>query len=57
MMNKKLEAVVKDLAGSLMYYDRKECEDFPVGLIEAMIANHETSIDEIVEVFRLELEK
>lgn len=48
-------ASVKDLVTSLVYYDRKEDEDLPVGAIELAIDEGEITIDEMVEVFRSEL--
>ena len=47
--------VVSDTVGGLMYYDRKEDEDLPCGVIELMISEGHMSIDEIVEAFRKEL--
>lgn len=44
--------IVNDLAGSFLYYDRKEDEDMPVGEIEATIKAGEITIDEIVAEFR-----
>lgn len=48
-------ASVKDLVTNLVYYDRKEDEDLPVGAIELAIDEGEITIDEIVEIFRSEL--
>jgi hypothetical protein len=47
---------VSDMASRLLYYDRKECEDIPLDAIEQAIAAGEVSIDEIVGLFRDDLE-
>lgn len=41
-----------DLAGTFMYYDRKEDSDLPEGEIEAAITAGEITIDEIIAKFR-----
>jgi len=56
-MPKNLENTICDLVGKLMFYDRKEDEDLPVGAIEAMIKEGKTSVGEIVARFRIELEE
>ena len=48
-------SVVKDLASSFVYYDRKEDEDLQRGDIEKAIASGDISLDEIVQVFASEL--
>lgn len=48
---------VTDLVNNFLYYDRKEDEDLPRGAIEAAIASGEVTRDELVEIFRLELER
>lgn len=48
---------VKDLAGDFMYYDREEDEELPRGAIEQAIKDGVITVDEIVEVFRSEIEK
>ena len=40
-----------------LYYDRSEDEDLPLDAIEEAIKAGETSVDEIAERFRSELEK
>lgn len=45
----KLEATCSDIASKLLYYDRKEDEELPVGTIEEMILNGETTLEEILE--------
>lgn len=44
-----LEATCSDTASKLLYYDRKEDEDLPVGTIEEMVLNGEVTVDEILE--------
>lgn len=56
-MKKAISGTVSDLVGSFLYYDRKEDEELPRGVIEADIASGDTSIDEIVELFKAELTK
>ena len=42
----------RDLAGAFLYYDRKECEELPRGIIEGVINDGDVSVDEIVAAFR-----
>ena len=58
-MNKRdiIKVNVKDLVSDLLYYDRKEDEDLPVGAIEESVAGGEITADEIVGIFRTELAK
>jgi hypothetical protein len=46
---------VSDLAGQLMYYDRKEDEDLPMGAIEEAVSAGEITVDEIVDCFKRQL--
>ena len=50
-----LDAVVPDLVGAFLYYNRKEDEDLPLGEIESAIEAGELTVDDIVERFRAEL--
>ena len=43
--------VVGDLAGSLLYYDRKEDEDLGIGEIQEALSSGEINIDEIKRKF------
>jgi hypothetical protein len=52
-----LQKTVEDAALNLMYYDRKEDTDLPVGAIEAALAAGETTVDEMVGWFRASLVK
>ena len=56
-MNKKELIIdnVKDLVAALLYYDRKEDEDLHVGVIEQSIKDKVISIDEIINIFSIEL--
>jgi hypothetical protein len=47
---------VSDLVANFLYYDRKGDEDLPRGQIEEAIENKEITADEIVELFKKELE-
>jgi hypothetical protein len=52
LMNNLVKGVIQDMVGDLLYYDRKEDEELPVGKIEEIIKAEEISVDEIVEAFR-----
>lgn len=49
-------AAAEDLMSDFLYYDRKEDEDLPRGVIEKAIKEEKITIDEILAVFRKELE-
>ena len=46
---------IDDLVINLTFYDRKEDEDLPLGVIEEMVKAGEVTIDEMVERFRQQL--
>ena len=48
---------MSDLVSDLLYYDRKEDEDLPVGGIEKSIADWEIDVFDIVKKFQDELIK
>lgn len=48
--------VIDDSVGNLLYYNRKEDEDLPVGVIEKLVADGVVTLDEIVARFRSALE-
>lgn len=48
--------IVSDAMSNLLYYDRQEDEEFPVGKIEELIKEGVISVDEILEVVRKNLE-
>ena len=43
---------VEDLVANFLYYDRKEDEDLPRGVIEKAIKKQEITIEEIVNKFK-----
>jgi hypothetical protein len=47
---------MEDLVKDFLYYDRKEDEELPVGSIEAAVLNGEVTLDDLVQVFREDLE-
>lgn len=55
-MDEHLYNTIIDMVSNFLYYDRKEDEELPVGTIEEMIRSGETSVDEIVALFRSEME-
>lgn len=48
---------VEHIVGLLLYYDRKEDNDLPLGAIEEAIKNGEINIEEMVSLFAVELRK
>lgn len=48
---------VPDMITDFLYYDRKEDDDCPRGMIEEAIKNEEISVADIVCAFELELNK
>ena len=46
-----------DVLSDWLYYDRKECEDLPVGFIEECFKNGEVNIDEIQNHLMTKLEE
>ena len=51
----KILALVDDLVGAFLYYDRKECEEHPRGSIEAAIADGTITVDDIIAEFATKL--
>jgi hypothetical protein len=49
--------VAKDLMSNFLYYNRKEDDEFPVGSVERAIISRKISIDEILGVFKKEIEE
>ena len=47
--------LMEDTVSCLLYYDRKEDEDLPVGAIEKLVKDGEITIDQIVEKFEYHL--
>ena len=54
-MNRMLRGTIIDMVSNLMYYDRKEDAELPVGEIQRMIEDGELTIDELVKAFDKEL--
>lgn len=50
-----LLSTIQDKVSDLLYYDRKEDEDLPVGAIEKLIATNEISVSDLVEEFESHL--
>ncbi len=49
--------VIDDLISDFLYYDRKEDEDLPRGVIEESIKNGEFTVDDLVQKFKTALEE
>ncbi len=47
---------VSDMVADFLYYDRKECEQLPLGAIEEAIDSGVITVDEIVAKFRTEVD-
>lgn len=48
---------IKDLVSDLLYYDRKEDEDLKVGDIEVAVKSGKLSTIDMVDIFRIELNR
>ncbi len=46
-----ITAALTDAVSDFLYYDRKECEQVPLGLIESMIKDGNLTINELVATF------
>jgi len=57
MARKIIIDTIADMVADLLFYDRKEDEELPIGAIEEAIENGVISINKIVEVFREKLEE
>ncbi len=49
--------LVGDIVSDLLYYNRKDDEDIPVGYIEEAIKNKYLTIDDMIEEFKTQLYK
>ena len=56
-MNRVIEATIKSLVADFLYYDRKEDEELKNGDIETEIDKGNLTVDDIVEMFKQELER
>ncbi len=52
-----LENYVEDLVSDFLFYNRKEDEDLPKGMIEEAIKNGNFSVDDLIKVFELKIRK
>ena len=52
---KVLEDTVSDLITDFLYYDRKEDDQLPCGMIEDAVKDGKITVDEIVDLFRTHL--
>lgn len=50
-----LQNTIDDHVSNLLYYDRKEDEDLPMGTIEEMVEKKEVTVDEMIEWFAVPL--
>lgn len=53
---KKLENTVSDCVADFLYYDRKEDPELPIGDIEELIKDGVLTVDQIIDMFKKELE-
>ncbi len=56
-MKKYITNTILDLVSNFIYYDRKEDENLPRGAIEKAVENGVITVDEMIEIFALELKK
>lgn len=47
---------IGDMVSDLLYYNRKEDEDLPVGAIEQAVKDGVITVEELVECFKEEIE-
>ena len=50
-------ATVSDLITDFLYYDRKEDDQLPRGMIEDAVKEGKITVDEIVDLFRAHIEQ
>ena len=50
-------ATVSDLITDFLYYDRKEDDQLPRGMIEDAVKEGKITVDEIVDLFRTHIEQ
>ena len=50
-------SIIPDYVSDLLYYDRKEDEDIPVGFIEEAISSGDITTQEIIDGFSKELHR
>lgn len=54
-MKKIIEDTISDMVMDLLYYDRKEDDELPLGVIDNLVNDGLLTADEIVEMFRIKL--
>lgn len=47
---------IRDSVRDLMFYDRKDDEELPKGMIEDMVKRGEITLDDMAQVFKEEME-
>lgn len=53
----RLDDLISDTIADFLYYDRKEDEDFPQGLIDEAVMDGELTVSELADMFRKHLEE
>lgn len=53
----RLDDLISDAIADFLYYDRKEDEDFPPGLIDEAVIDGELTVSELADMFRKHLEE
>ena len=48
---------INDLVSDLLYYDRKEDEELPIGVIEKAVKDGDITVEQITETFKSKLVK
>jgi hypothetical protein len=57
VMEDVIKNTIEDLVSDFLYYDRKEDEDLPRGVIEGSIASGKLSVEDILKTFEAKLRK
>lgn len=55
MIKENILGLIRDLVSDLLYYDRKEYEEYPVGFIEGAIENNYITIEDMIQEFKTQL--
>lgn len=56
-LKKLIENTISDMAADLLYYDRKEDEELPVGAIERAVEDGIITKEEIISMFAAHINK
>lgn len=51
----KLDSYISDTISDFLYYNRKEDEELPLGMIEDLVRNGDVTVDQIVKSFEKHL--